>query len=331
MILEIGVMSLLRSDLQNGIGIRSQASSISIMARSMSSLIAVTNRQQEQDVVSITSSNSILFEQQSIVRQERRREPSFEEQLLEQFSNPRNIALLLLLMFLLFSMSPILFGVGSLFVGGAFMLRSSQLTGSVTGDPFFKHMQTGEVYEVRGFADGEDGDGDDIYNIYSDLGLQVNAKFSKSRVNPRETIMSEIGVVLNGDRIHFDINGGLPTINGQALQKGESRVLSGGLVSLSEDGKQLTLAHKEGVFTFDINQDSHIDISRLETSAELVASDGVMPHGLFGQTANPMSANRRALPGATQGQAIIEGNVMDYEVPDIFSTTDRFSRYNGNR
>ena len=206
---------------------------------------------------------------------------------------------------------------------------SAGATGRVWGDPFFRNMMTGETYEILGEVNGEDGDADDLYNIYSDHGVHLNARFSRWRQNNANIIiMSEIGLVVNGNAIHFNRDGNLITLNGQQITAGQSQDFDGGSISVSENGRIVQVNTAEVNFTFEIFQGSHINVEEVRITPLGIASDGVLPNGLLGQTVNPFDV-RVGEQGARQGEGTITGVVGDYEVEHIISINNQHSVYGG--
>jgi hypothetical protein len=193
--------------------------------------------------------------------------------------------------------------------------------GRVWGDPHFVGAD-GEKYDVQGEA-GK------TYNILSDQGLQVNARFDQfGDSSSGETVMGEVGITLGKDQVQFSKDGVLK-INGEEVKDG---TYLDGAVTLKE-GK---LSIKEDEFSFDVEakqneKSNYLNIERI-TSANANA-DGVLPSGLWGTTVDGDGKARTGDTGSgAQGGGAIEdaeGNitaqsdkdtVKSYEVNDLFDT-----------
>ena len=179
----------------------------------------------------------------------------------------------------------------------------------IYGDPLFVGFEgNGENF----FINGQIGKS---YDLLSDKGLQVNGTFVRS--GGTVTYLGDVGVDIRRNKIQYFVNGDPPTINGRNLNPGETIKMTND--SVSWDGYTMIVTTKEYVFK--------ISKHRLEvtTTAGGVFKDGVMPHGLLGQTADEDTNVRRA--NDYQGSGAIDGNYADYEVSSIFSTNDKFSRF----
>lgn len=61
-------------------------------------------------------------------------------------------------------------------------------------------------------------------------------------------------------------------------------------------------------------------------------ADGVMPHGLLGQTANEKhSKNFSGVGESKQGEGVIDGHYSDYEVSDLFADDFKYNRFGVER
>ena len=179
----------------------------------------------------------------------------------------------------------------------------------IYGDPAFVGFEgNGEVF----FVSGQHGK---KYNLLSDRDVQVNGTFINSPGTV--TYLGDVGVTVRRNKIEYHVNGAPPTINDRNLNPGETVKMTKD--SVSWDGNTLVITTKEYVFK--------ISKHRLEvtTTAGGVFKDGVMPHGLLGQTADEDTNVRRAHD--YQGSGAIDGSYTDYEVPDLFSTANKFNRF----
>ncbi len=193
--------------------------------------------------------------------------------------------------------------------------------GRVWGDPHFEDGEGGK-YDVQGEA-GK------TYNILSDEGLQVNAKFDQwGGEGSGKTTMGEVGITIGDDQVSFDKTGEL-MINGE--EAGEGSHLDGAVTL--EDGK---LSVKTDEYSFDVEvqehpKGDHLNIENIQS--ENANADGIMPGGLWGGTVDADTEARNGDRGAgTQGGGAIEdvdGNVTargdkeavkSYEVEDLFDT-----------
>ena len=170
------------------------------------------------------------------------------------------------------------------------------------------------------------------YNILSDKGFQLNATFQGST---GLTLMKDIGATMGKDQVKIDVNGGL-TINGQVQKDGTYPVdggqvtKKGGVVTLQDQEHNVTITPRGG----------YLDLGFKSAN---VNADGVMPHGLWGQTADGDNKVRNGdQGGGAQGGGVLEkldGTISArgdkttfnlYEVADIFDTDfTNFNRFNG--
>lgn len=207
----------------------------------------------------------------------------------------------------------------------------------VWGDPHFVSFD-GKNYDVQGTAN-------DIYNIISDKKLQFNAKFVPF-ANPGTTVIGDVGLKIgdpqNAARVQFSASGPA-TVNGEALQPGSQKTFRTGIrnqqgqevhgyARLSPDGNVLTVNTGEYTITFTKKTSdgvAHLDKEVRVNQGTGAKADGVLPHGLLGQTVDHSYANRNAVEGAKQGEGMIEGDVTKYRVNsgDIFGDDFAFNRF----
>ena len=181
--------------------------------------------------------------------------------------------------------------------------------GSVAGDPHFKGFN-GSYFDEQGIS-GE------TYDLLSDKGIQINAEF-QSWGGSTATIIGEVGVMIDKDKLTINPMGQLPSLNGTELEVGQTVPIgnSGATITTSSDGRLATLQTKEYEITFTSNP-GYIDVS-VDTSADGVFTDWTMPRGLLGQTADPAI-------GTTE----TAGTAADYVVSDLFATDDKFNQFQG--
>ena len=188
--------------------------------------------------------------------------------------------------------------------------------GKIWGDPHFVDADGGN-YDVQGSA-GK------TYNILSDKGLQVNAEFKKYG-NATATAMGEVGITMGKDQVEIDSAGKL-MINGEAKQDGAYQVNGN---TVEKHGDKVSVQTAEYKISSTI-ENSYINLS---FSSSNVMSDGVDPHGLWGQTADGdgVARNGDTGSGAQGGGAIekLDGTISAkgdkttvnlYEVGGLFDT-----------
>ena len=178
-------------------------------------------------------------------------------------------------------------------------------SGVVYGDPIFE--SNGGRFEVRGEAHR-------IYNLLSDRDIQINARFLPS--GTVETNLGDFGIRIRNHRIEFR-DEGRAFINGIELHRGAEVTLENE-ETLTWDSGNLTI--NTGEYNIRIKR-NRIEIRTGELG---VFQDGVMPHGLFGQTIDLEGRPRNSR--GIQGEGAIEGTYRDYEVTNLFSNNFRFNR-----
>ncbi len=193
----------------------------------------------------------------------------------------------------------------------------------IWGDPHFVGADGGE-YDVQGEA-GK------TYNLLSDDGIQINGKFEDWKGNG-STIVGEAGVVLGDDQIKIGKDGSLE-INGEVIDC--DGVFADGKVI--KEGNKVTIKDEE----YDVTFHQTGDYINIDFASENVNADGVMPHGLFGQSADGDGEARNGDKGTgAQGGGAIDNmfdnrtnagdktTVGQYEVEDLFDTDfTEFNRY----
>ncbi len=197
--------------------------------------------------------------------------------------------------------------------------------GRVWGDPHFVGAEGGK-YDVM----GEHGK---IYNILSDKGIQFNAQFAEYKGQENATIMSNAGLTLGEDQVAYGIDGKL-LINGEEMTE-DGSFLEGQVV---KTGSTITIKSAEWDLRLE-NTDNHLNYDFKSGNA---AADGVLPHGLFGQSADGdgQARNGDEGKGAQGGGAIetIDGTISEkgdketykaYEVTSLFDTEfEQFNKFN---
>ncbi len=198
--------------------------------------------------------------------------------------------------------------------------------GRVYGDPHFLGQDGGQ-YDIQG-SEG------DVYNILSDSGVQVNALFEQSIVfGEGYTLVSEVGITTSDAQIHLvgDISQekmwshySTVTVNGTELSQGESLTIGDTTITM---GNSITVTAGEYTITFDGGLTTSFRFSSPNANA-----DGVLPHGLWGQTVDEDDVavdgiNSRG-KGA-QGEGVIEGEITQYKVANLFDVSfENHNRFN---
>ncbi|WP_303674398.1 hypothetical protein [Vampirovibrio chlorellavorus] len=199
--------------------------------------------------------------------------------------------------------------------------------GSYWGDPHFVGFG-GEQYDVMG-KPGE------TYNIVSDKNFQYNARFEawgKPDANGvQPTIIGGAGLTVGNSQVALDRSGKPPTVNGQAMEPNKQYALDG-QGQASWNGTVLTVQSAEYTTTLQVKQ--HPTGNYIDSDVKLgqgvnPLADGVVPHGLLGQTADGVAGQRKGVNNTgdlKQGGTVIDGVVTDYVVRDLFDT--RFIKNN---
>lgn len=204
--------------------------------------------------------------------------------------------------------------------------------GRIWGDPHFVGEDGGQ-YDVQGVAGQH-------YNILSDAGLQVNARFDEfGHAGSGMTVMGAIGITIGNDQIEINKDGRV-LINGEAVSSG---TYLDGKVTVTE-GRHVQIKEEEYSFRVDFQKHSggdHLNIENIRS--DNAAADGVLPSGLWGVTVDydDDARNGDAGKGTQGGGAIedLEGNitergdrttVQDYEVNGLFQTDfEHHNRFDG--
>lgn len=169
------------------------------------------------------------------------------------------------------------------------------------------------------------GEAGKTYNLFSDTGVQMNARFDE--YNGDGTCVGETGLTVTGDdgetsEIGFSKDG-TATYNGEAMEQGKQYTLADGGTAVL-DGKKLTVTTAEG---YTIEQqakswgDEFINVD-FYTGANGV-DNGQMPGGLIGHTFDADNNARNGKTGhGAQGEGAIDGVIEDYETDGLFSEAD---------
>jgi hypothetical protein len=165
---------------------------------------------------------------------------------------------------------------------------------SIKGDPHFIGAE-GDKYDVQGEA-GK------TYNLLSDDGIQVNGTFGEWNVDGQGTIVNEIGITHNNDFIKIGLQG--------ALEINDKPVTADGVHLngvITKAGSTITFKEEEYELLITDNQVQGHHYLNIEFKSENVVADGVLPHGLWGQTADGDNKTRDGDKGHyAQGGGAIE-------------------------
>lgn len=204
--------------------------------------------------------------------------------------------------------------------------------GRVWGDPHFVG-EDGGLYDVQGVRDQH-------YNILSDAGLQVNARFDEwQSAGSGKTVMGAIGITLGEHQVEINKDGTV-LIDGEEVSSGS---YLDGKVTVTED-RFVHIKEEEYSFRVDFQKHSggdHLNIENIQS--DNAAADGVLPSGLWGVTVDYDDDARNGDSGSgTQGGGALEdldGNITekgdettveDYEVGGLFATDfEDHNRFNG--
>lgn len=192
-------------------------------------------------------------------------------------------------------------------------------SGRIWGDPHFIGAD-GDKYDVQGQAGKS-------YNLLSDQGFQMNGRFDKWG-DGDATVVGKVGIVAGANYIDVDKTG-TTMVNGKELKDGERIDLrDGGFVE--RKGSDIHLSKGEWEVDFQ-TQGDHINLDVKTANAN---ADGVLPHGLIGQT---FDGDGKALTGdegsGAQGGGVLakadgslsgsgdRSTVQSYEVGALWDTT----------
>ncbi|AGT08872.1 VWD domain-containing protein [Paracoccus aminophilus] len=192
-------------------------------------------------------------------------------------------------------------------------------TARIWGDPHFIGAD-GDKFDIQGEA-GK------TYNLLSDKGFQMNGTFEKWG-NDGATVVGKVGITAGSNYVQVDKSGNA-TVNGKELKDGERVELRDGGFALRK-GNEVTVQRGEWEVKFQTLGD-HID---MDIKTENAIADGVLPHGLIGQTFDGDGQARRGDEGsgAQGGGAIARADgsmsqagdkdaVKSYEVAALWDTT----------
>jgi hypothetical protein len=186
----------------------------------------------------------------------------------------------------------------------------------------------GEQYDVMG-KPGE------TYNIVSDKNFQYNAKFeawgAPKPTGVQPTIIGSAGLTVGKSQVAMDRSGKPPTVDGQPMELNKKYALDG-QGEANWNGTVLSVKSTDYTTTLQVKQNptgSYIDSDVKINPGVNPLADGVVPHGLLGQTADGVAGQRKGINNTgdpKQGGTVIDGVVTDYVVSGLFDT--RFIQHN---
>lgn len=134
--------------------------------------------------------------------------------------------------------------------------------------------------------------------------------------------------IWNEEAKHFE---SVPTVNGEVLKRGETRDLGNG-ATVRWEGNQVIVSTAEYDITLLLGYDpagNHLNQNIVKKNN--TSEDDVLPHGLIGLTADHGTDIRKPDEKdgkeAQQGQGVIDGTYHDYELPDLFATDYKYSKF----
>jgi hypothetical protein len=215
--------------------------------------------------------------------------------------------------------------------------------GRVWGDPHYVGLDGG-VFDVQG-VDGE------IYNILSDSNVQVNSQYKKWNGNDGITVVDKTGIKVGTNdtfntkgeqkatEIQIEAGDAAPKVDGEDLALGQTKEFDTGLkdkdgkyvkgfVKYVEEGgvKKVVVNTGEYEMTYTkqgTGANTYLDQGTKVTTLG-VKSDGVLAHGILGETAHFDGTKRDGKQGAgAQGEGAIDGVYTDYKVTGLFATSNK--------
>lgn len=196
--------------------------------------------------------------------------------------------------------------------------QGAGLTGKVWGDPHFVNMQTGKTYDIHPAA------GQTVY-VFGDQNVQINGR-TGAWGNGKETVFKEMGVKLGNHRLKVNADGA-PTLDGQALTKGQQITLDNGS-TVVWDGKdvsfetttkdaatgQMIKEYSGKIVTSSGSHGKYLD-AHMTVGKDGFGRDGLKPEGLLGRSAwatidkvDPYTAKGAIAEGTTLADYTLQGN-----------------------
>eukprot|EP01006_Ploeotia_vitrea_P031521 TRINITY_DN63860_c0_g1_i1.p1 TRINITY_DN63860_c0_g1~~TRINITY_DN63860_c0_g1_i1.p1 ORF type:complete len:1121 (+),score=112.26 TRINITY_DN63860_c0_g1_i1:29-3364(+) len=194
----------------------------------------------------------------------------------------------------------------------------------VFGDPHFQSFSGGS-YDVNGKANF-------FYNIITDKHFMWNARFIS--LNPRghgtmHTYLGESAFLINGTRVYCDPTKWQLFVDGKQVWTTDERIrlaanspyyvkLTANIMYIRAPGFFIALKHVLKEHGKALPHFDHVVTLTEDNEGR------VRPHGLLGQTVH---FKKPVVSHGHQGEGVIEGKVVDYEVPTLWSHRWKFNQY----
>lgn len=201
------------------------------------------------------------------------------------------------------------------------------LENRVWGDPHIEYKdQTGKTrkYDFQ-------GEGNQWFNAIQDGNLTMNAFFTPWG-SPDMTVMTKIGMDINGQKLSADVNG-KPTLNGEELKAGQTYSFDSGITDINGDPLKASVTLDEkgvinvnsGEYQFQLikqgsKSGNYFDVHSGTTEAGSYAN-GKTPDGFMGPIFDPNFENfgKDGKQGkGAQGEGFLDKKKDDYKVGDAF-------------
>lgn len=190
-------------------------------------------------------------------------------------------------------------------------------TARIWGDPHVVDADGGK-FDVMGKA-GK------YFNLFNDQGISLNGKFEAAGKDV--TVIGSSGLTLGKGTqqsiIQFSARPqAQATLNGEVIKINATQELpDGSLISLSKDGRTLTVKTPEG-YTITQNvakegSNGELDIT-IKSGNNGVGSDGILPGGILGETFDADTLMRNSQD--KQGRGALNQDVSNYAVNHLFAS-----------
>lgn len=173
-----------------------------------------------------------------------------------------------------------------------------------------------------------DGIPNKFFNLLTDENIQVNAFFNSHRR------MDHIGIKVGNSKIKWTAQDGKAEVNGKKLHHRSYITVDNQNYHSYVEIKSILDTVTVNILFLDVGK-YHFHITRNKncsatlpyffTFKSVIYDRNVRPHGIVGQTADFNGAPR--IDAGTQGEGIIEGNLLDYIVRDLWSDNFRYNKF----